>query len=202
MLFSGALSSVDSKVIILVTIPILYWTVNKSKLAWNPCQVSWLADRINGNLRFVQSCKLINTACNALVSQGYTTQYLPGLDMIVTKFHWHDSKFEGELILTWQILWWQQGTEKDMCPVHIEAGNTLVFRIESIVCLSFTGPWSSGLCCSFSLELLVCWDEEGICLETSLCLSKSLREECVVMAWEIKEDMALGACLWFSALFA
>lgn len=73
-----------------------------------------------------------------------------------------------------------------------------MFPRESIVCLSFTGPWSSGLCCSFALELLVCRDEQRICTEIHLCLSKSQREECVVMAWEIEEDMALGACLWFS----
>ena len=29
-----------------------------------------------------------------------------------------------------------------------------------------------------------------------LCLSKSLREECFVMAWEMEEDMAFKACLW------
>lgn len=91
--------------------------------------------------------------------------------MIVTKFHGYDSEFEGELILTWQILWWQQGPEEDMCPVHLKAGNTLVFPREFIVCLSFTGPWSSGLCCSFSLELSVCWDEQCICIKIYLCLS-------------------------------
>lgn len=197
MLFNGALSAVDSKLIIFLTIPILYWTVNKSQLAWNLCQVSWLADRVNGNLQFVQLCKLINTACNGLVSQDYTTQHLPGLDAIVTKFHCRDSKFEGELILTWQILWWQQGTEEGMCPVHIEAGNTLGFPRDSIVCLSFTDPWSSGLCCSFSLELLFCWDEQWICIEAYFAEGGMC---CHGMG--IEEDMALGLCLWFCPLSA
>lgn len=120
--------------------------------------------------------------------------------MIVTKFGWHDSKFEDELVLVQWAQWWQQGTEEDvpvLRPAYLAVGNALALPKESIVYLNFTEPWSSGLCCSLSVELLLCWDELGyLHIDVSL-LEQKPEGGMLCHGMGNRGGHGIKACLWF-----